>query len=73
MSLATSKAVLLQQRSLDIVRGIKLVQDVQEQLKELRHEIGDWHNIWFQSVVDIAEEVETKKLSIPHRCNKQTR
>ena len=72
MSLATSKAVLLEQRSLDIVRGIELVQDVQVQLKELHDEIGNWHSIWFQSAVDIAEEVGTEKPSIPRRCNRQT-
>ena len=64
--------VLLQQRSLDFVQGIELVQDVQEQLKELREEIDDWHGIWFQSAVDIVEEVGTEKPSIPRRCNKQT-
>ena len=35
--------VLLQQRSLDIVRGIELVRDLQEQMKELHEEIDDWH------------------------------
>ena len=64
--------MLLQQRSLDIVQGIELVQDVQEQLKDLREEIDDWHGIWFHSAVDIVQEVRTEKLSIPHRCNKQT-
>lgn len=63
--------VLLQQHSLDIVQGIELVQDIQEQLKELHEEIDDWHGIWFQSAVDIVEEVGTKKPSIPRRCNKQ--
>ena len=61
--------VLLQQQSLDIVRGIELVQDVQEQLKELRDEIGDWHSIWFQSAIDIAEVVGTEKSSIPQQAN----
>ena len=56
--------VLLQQQSLDIVQGIELVQDVQEQLKKLRDEIGDLHSIWFQSALDIAEEVGTEKPSL---------
>ena len=64
--------VMLQQRSLDIVQGIELVQDVQEQLKELREEVDDWHAIWFQLAVDMTEEVGTEKPSIPRRCNKQT-
>ena len=62
--------MLLQQRSLDIVRGIELGQDVQEQLKQLHDEIGDWHSIWFQSAEDIAEDVGTEKPSIPRRCNR---
>ena len=45
---------------------------MQEQLKELREEIDDWHNIWFQSAVNIAEEVGTEKPSILRRCNRQT-
>ena len=59
--------VLLQQRSLDIVQGIELIQDVQEQLKELREDIDDWHKIWFELTVDLVEEVGTEKPSIPRR------
>ena len=74
MSLATSTActVLLQQQSLDIVHGIEVVQDLKEQLKELCIEVDDWHSIWFELAVDIAEEVGTKKPSLPCRCNRQT-
>ena len=64
--------VLLQQRSLDIVQGIELIQDVQEQLKELREDIDDRHKIWFELTVDLVEEVGTEKPSIPRRCNRQT-
>ena len=63
--------LLLQQSSLDIVQGIQLVQEVQEQLKELREQIDDWHKIWFQLAVDMAEEVGTEKPSIPRRCNRR--
>ena len=73
MSLAKSKVwLVLQQRSLDIIQGIELVQDVQEQLKQLCEEIDDWHGISFQSAVDIVEEVGTEKPLVLHRCNKQT-
>ena len=64
--------VLLQQRSIDIVQGITLVQDVLGQLKELREELDDWNKIWFQMAVEIAEEVGTEKPSIPRMCNRQT-
>ena len=64
--------VLLQQRSIDIVQGITLVQDVLGQLKELREELDDWNKIWFQMAVEIAEEVGTENPSIPRMCNKQT-
>ena len=64
--------VLLQQRSIDIVQGITLVQDVQGQLKELREELDDWNKFWFQMVVEIAEEVGTEKPSIPWMCNRET-
>ena len=64
--------VLLQQRSIDIVQGITLVQDVLGQLKELREELDDWNKIWFQMAVEIAEEVGTEKPSIPRICNRQT-
>ena len=57
---------------MDIVQGIDLVQDVQEQLKELREEVDDWHKMWFESTVDMAEEVGTEKPSIPRRCSRQT-
>ena len=63
---------MLQQQSLDIVQGIELVQEVQEQLKELREEIDDWHKIWFKLAVDMAENVGTERPSIPRRCNRQT-
>ena len=65
-----SLTVLHQQRSLDIVQGIELVQDVQEQLKELREKVDDWHKMWFESAVDMAEEVGTEKPLIPHRCSR---
>ena len=64
--------VLLQQRSIDIVQGIMLVQDFQDQLKELREELDDWNKIWFQLAVEIAEAEGTEKPSIPRMCNKQT-
>lgn len=64
--------LLLQHQSLDIVQGIELVQEVQEQLKELREEIDDWHKIWFELAVDMIEDVGTEKPSIPCRCNRQT-
>eukprot|EP00731_Ephydatia_muelleri_P031439 Em0022g953a len=64
--------VLLQQRSIDIVQGITLVQEVLGQLKELREELDDWNKIWFQMAVEIAEEVGTEKPSIPRMCSRQT-
>ena len=63
LSYVKGLTVLFQQQSLDIVWGIELVQDVQEQLKKLCDEIGDLHSIWLQSAVDIAEEVDTEKPS----------
>ena len=64
--------VLLQQRSLDIVQGIELVKEVQEQLQELREEIDDWHKMWFKLAVEMAEELGTEKPTIPRTCKRQT-
>ena len=67
-----SLTVLLQQRSLDIVQGIELVEDVQEQVRELREEVDKWHKVWFEMAVDVAEAVNTEEPSIPRRCGRQT-
>ncbi|KAL5496864.1 hypothetical protein EMCRGX_G013234 [Ephydatia muelleri] len=40
----------------ELPEGITLVQDVLDQLKELREELDDWNKIWFQMAVEIAEE-----------------
>ena len=45
--------LLQQQSSINIVKGIEMVQEVQEELKE---EVDDWHNIWFILAVDMAEQ-----------------
>ena len=39
-----------------------MIQDVQEQLKELREEIDDWYKIWYDLAVDMAEEVELRSV-----------
>ena len=65
--------VFLHQRSLNIVQGIELVQDTQEQLKELWEEVDDWHKSCFELDVDLADEVGTKKPTIPRRCCRQSR
>ena len=65
--------VFLQQKSLDIIQGTELVQDTQEQLKELCEGVDDWHKIWFELAVDIANEVGTEKTNIPRRCCRQKR
>ena len=62
--------LLQQQSSLDI-EGIEMVQEVQEELKEVREEVDDWHKIWFKSAVDMAEEAQTEMPSIPRRCSRQ--
>ena len=60
--------VFLQQKSLDtgVVQGIKLVQDTQNQLKELQEEVDDRQKIWFELAVGLADEVGTEKPTIPH-------
>ena len=63
--------LLQQQSSLDIVKGIEMVQEVQEELKEVREEVDDWHKIWFKSAIDMAEEAQTEMPSIPRRCSRQ--
>ena len=64
--------LLLQQRSLDIVHRIQLVQNVQVQLKQVCDDIDTWHNIWFRSATDIPQNVGTELPSIPRRCQRQT-
>ena len=63
--------LLQQQSSLDIVKGIEMVQEVQEELKEVREEVDDWYKIWFKSAIDMAEEAQTEMPSIPRRCSRQ--
>ena len=49
--------LLQQQSSLDIVKGIE------EELKEVREEVDDWHKIWFKSAIDMAEEALNAKVA----------
>ena len=48
--------IMLQKRSLDIVQGIQLIKDVQQQLQETRESIDDRHKAWFKIAVEMAEE-----------------
>ena len=51
--------VLLQQRSLDIVKRTQIMDGVREQLKEIMDKGEDWHKRWFQLASDVADEVGT--------------
>ena len=63
--------VMLQQRSLDVIQGISLIQDVQMQLKDVRKGIDDWHKSWYEFALKVAEDVGVEP-SIPRRCSRQT-
>ena len=55
----------------DIVQGVELVEDVQEQVRELK-EVDKWHKVWVEMTVDEAEAVNIEELTILHRCGMQT-
>ena len=57
--------VLLQNRWLDIIRGMELVQDVQKDLNKVREEVDDWSKICFEMVAPVVQEVGTEKPNIP--------
>ena len=59
---------MLQKRSSDIVQGIQLIKDVQEQLQEIKESIDEYHKAWLKLVVDMVEEPQ----SIPRNCGRQT-
>lgn len=54
----------------DIVQGIELVEDVQEQMRELK-DVDKWHTVWFEMAVDVAEAVNIE-LTILHGCGRRT-
>ena len=55
---------LLQERSLDIVQGIALVEDVQKQLYEIREDVDEWHSVWYSMAKNRAEEEGTEEPGI---------
>lgn len=72
MSYIKALTKLLQGRSLDIVHGIELVEDLQKQLEEIRDDVEEWHKVWFTMASHVAEEEGTEEPSIPRRCGRQT-
>ena len=72
MSYIKGLTVLLQLRSLDIVKAMDMVEDVQAQLADIRGKVDHFHKTWFQSAVDMTKEVGVEKPSISRRCARQT-